>query len=73
MNKIKLSGAVQGLIFVTLGFIANSILLVLFIVHFKIENVLFLIVFGMVEMFLLFMLNQLIGDYKNEKENHHSY
>lgn len=73
MNKIKLSGAVQGLILVTLAFIANSMLLILFIVHFKIENVLFLIVFGMVKLLLLFTLNQLIGDYKNEKKNHHSY
>ena len=70
MKKIKISSVVQGLILMTLGLICNTTLLVLMLFFFKIETTAFIIVFSIVEMFILFVLNQLIGEYKDEQKKH---
>lgn len=69
MKKIKISGAVQGLIIMILGLISNTTLLAMMLYWFTSEKFAFILVFSIIEILILIVINQLIGEYKNEKKN----
>lgn len=66
MKKFNINGITQGLIIMTLGLIANTTLLVLLLLFFKSENFAFLIVFGIIEIMILFVINDLIKERKKK-------
>ena len=69
MKKFKLSGSIQGLIIMTLGLISNTTLLVMMLYWFTSEKFAFIVLFAIIEVLILIVINQLIGEYKNEKKN----
>ena len=70
MKKIKIPSVIQGLILMTLGLLSNTTLLVLMLFYFKIEATMFIIVFSIVEILILFVIDQLIKEYKDGKKKH---
>ena len=66
MKKIKLNSITQGLILMTLGFIADTYLLGFMLYFFKSENILFIILFTIIDILILIVINQLIKE-RNKK------
>ena len=66
MKKIKLDSIAQGLITMTLGFIADTYLLGFMLYFFKSENMLFIILFTIIDILILVVINQLIKE-RNKK------
>ena len=66
MKKIKLNSITQGLILMTLGFIADTYLLCFMLYFFKSENILFIILFTIIDILILIVINQLIKE-RNKK------
>ena len=67
MKKININPTTQGLILMTLGFISDTILLVLMICFFRIENFLFIVLFTIIDILILTVINQLIKE-RNENK-----
>ena len=66
MKKIKLNSITQGLILMTLGFIADTYLLGFMLYFFKSENFMFIILFIIIDILILIVINQLIKE-RNKK------
>ena len=66
MKMIKLNSVTQGLILMTLGFIADTYLLGFMLYFFKSENILFIILFTIIDILILVVINQLIKE-RNKK------
>lgn len=66
MKKIKLNSITQGLILMTLGFIADTYLLGFMLYFFKSENFMFIILFTIIDILILIVINQLIKE-RNKK------
>ena len=66
MKKIKLDSVTQGLILMTLGFIADTYLLGFMLYFFKSENFMFIILFIIIDILILIVINQLIKE-RNRK------
>lgn len=62
MKKFKIDSIAQGLILMTLGFIADTYLLGFMLYHFKAENTLFIILFIVIDILILIVINQLIKE-----------
>lgn len=69
MKKFNINGITQGLITMTLGLIANTTLLIMMLYWFTSEKFAFIVLFAIIEVLILIVINQLIGEYKNEKKN----
>ena len=66
MKKLKINSITQGLILMTLGFIADTYLLGFMLYFFKSENILFIILFTIIDILILVVINQLIKE-RNKK------
>ena len=66
MKKIKINSVTQGLILMTLGFIADTYLLGFLLYFFRIENFIFIVLFTIIDIFILVVINQLIKE-RNKK------
>ena len=66
MKKFKINSITQGLILMTLGFIADTYLLGFMLYFFKSENILFIILFTIIDILILIVINQLIKE-RNKK------
>lgn len=66
MKKFNISGTTQGLILMTLGFIADTYLLGFLLYFFKIENMIFIILFIIIDILILIVINELIKE-RNKK------
>lgn len=66
MKKLKINSITQGLILMTLGFIADTYLLGFMLYFFKSENILFIILFIIIDILILVVINQLIKE-RNKK------
>ena len=66
MKKFKIDSINQGLILMTLGFIADTYLLGFMLYFFKSENILFIILFTIIDILILIVINQLIKE-RNKK------
>ncbi len=62
MKKIKLDSITQGLIIMTLGFIADTYLLGFMLYHFNAEKTLFVALFIAIDILILVVINQLIKE-----------
>ena len=62
MKKIKLNSITQGLILMTLGFIADTYLLGFMLYHFNAEKTLFVALFTAIDILILVVINQLIKE-----------
>lgn len=62
MKKFKIDSITQGLIVMTLGFIADTFLLGFMLYHFKAENTLFVALFTAIDILFLIVINQLIKE-----------
>lgn len=62
MKKFKINSITQGLILMTLGFIADTYLLGFMLYFFKSENILFIILFTIIDILILIVINQLIKE-----------
>lgn len=67
MKKFKLNSTTQGLILMTLGFIADTYLLGFLLYFFRIENFLFIVLFTIIDILILVVINQLIKE-RNENK-----
>ena len=66
MKKIKLDSITQGLIIMTLGFIADTYLLGFMLYYFNAEKTLFVALFVAIDILILVVINQLIKE-RNKK------
>lgn len=66
MKKFKINSITQGLILMTLGFIADTYLLGFMLYFFRIENFIFIVIFIIIDIMILCTINQLIKE-KNKK------
>jgi hypothetical protein len=66
MKKIKINSITQGLILMTLGFIADTYLLGFLLYFFRIENFLFIVLFTIIDIFILVVINQLLKERNNK-------
>ena len=66
MKKFKIDSVTQGLILMTLGFIADTYLLGFMLYFFKSENFMFIILFIIIDILILVVINQLIKE-RNKK------
>lgn len=67
MKKFKLNSITQGLILMTLGFIADTYLLGFVLYFFRIENFIFIVLFTLIDILILIVINQLIKE-RNKNE-----
>lgn len=66
MKKFKINSIAQGLIVMTLGFIADTYLLGFMLYHFNAEKTLFVALFIAIDILILIVINQLIKE-RNRK------
>lgn len=66
MKKFNIDSVTQGLILMTLGFIADTYLLGFMLYFFKSENFMFIILFTIIDILILVVINQLIKE-RNRK------
>lgn len=67
MKKFKIDSITQGLILMTLGFIADTYLLSFMLYFFRIENFIFIVIFIIIDIMILCTINQLIKE-RNKNE-----
>lgn len=66
MKKFNINSVTQGLILMTLGFIADTYLLGFMLYHFNAEKTLFVALFIAIDILILVVINQLIKE-RNKK------
>lgn len=66
MKKFNIDSITQGLILMTLGFIADTYLLGFMLYFFKSENFMFIILFIIIDILILVVIDQLIKE-RNKK------
>ena len=62
MKKFNINGITQGLIIMTLGFIADTYLLGFMLYKFNAEKTLFVALFTAIDILILIVINQLIKE-----------
>lgn len=68
MKKLNLNGTMQGIILMSLATIADTILLIMTLCHYRVESTVFVVLFFVIDCFFIYTLDKLIGEYKNEKK-----
>lgn len=68
MKKLNLNSVMQGIILMSLATIADTILLVMTLCHYRVESTAFVVLFFVIDCFFIYTLDKLIGEYKNENK-----